>query len=833
MKTNSLIILAISVCFFMSCSKRSEQIELKKWQLTSKIFADTFKIDVPNNIHLNLRENGIIDDPFYGQNENKLQWIDTIDWTYETKFNVPQGNLCDNDHHELVFEGIDTYAEIILNDSVLDTVNNMYRKWIFDVKGKLRAVDNNLKVKILSSKEYNLDQANKLSYKLPDDRVFSRKAPYHFGWDWGPEFVTSGIWQPVYLNFWSNVKYEHFFVQTNSISDEKATMNLSFEANSTKDLQVAVIIKVNDDFILQKDIKLDPGVMQINIPFTLNDPKLWWSHDLGEPNLYKFDIVIISDAEEINKEMVTGIRTIELIEEPDSIGKSFKFRLNGKDLFIRGANYIPQDNFLTRVDYERYKKLLNSVVEVNMNMLRVWGGGIYENEHFYHLCDSMGILVWQDFMFACAIYPGDDVFLENVSNEIEYQIRRLRNHPSIALWCGNNEVDNGWKDWGWQNQLGYSVDDSTQIWNDYEKLFHEIIPHILIEKDSTRPYWPSSPKFGWGHEIANQEGDSHYWGVWWGEEPFEVFYEKVPRFMSEYGFQAFPVISAIDSFSKPEDQYLYSKTLKLHQKHPRGFEIIDKYMDWYFPKTSEFEEYIYTSQLLQSYGMEIAIETHRLNKPYCMGTLYWQLNDCWPVISWSTIDYYGNWKASHYELKNAYNDILIANKDTDQSVQLYLVSDNINRIDGDFSIKIIDFKGNELSIDSKETSIENESVLLYEIEKGKFEQPENLVIYSEFVTSNGELYKSYDHFVHPKGLHLLNPEIAAEIIQAGGKYFVKVKAKYFAKSVMIQIYENSYQFSDNFFDMLPGEEKMVEILNYSGQLSNPKIKVLSLNAIMK
>ncbi|MFN3940327.1 MAG: glycoside hydrolase family 2 protein, partial [Chitinophagales bacterium] len=300
------------------------------------------------------------------------------------------------------------------------------------------------------------------------------------------------------------------------------------------------------------------------------------------------------------------------------------------------------------------------VKNANMNMLRIWGGGIYEKDVFYNLCDSLGILVWQDFMFACAMYPGDSAFLSNVKKEITYQVKRLRNHPSIALWCGNNEIDEAWHNWGWQSQYHYNTTEQKEIWSWYENVFHHLIPEVLSQTDTSRNYWPSSPSIGWGHKESLTSGDVHYWGVWWGNQSFEYYNQKVGRFMSEYGFQGMPSYRSFKNFTPLPELRYNSPTLKTHQKHPVGYETIFTYMQREYPVSDNLASSIYLSQLLQARGISIAMEAHRRNRPYCMGSLYWQMNDCWPVTSWSAIDYYGNRKALYYASKKTFAPLALS-----------------------------------------------------------------------------------------------------------------------------------------------------------------------------
>ena len=420
--------------------------------------------------------------------------------------------------------------------------------------------------------------------------------------------------------------------------------------------QLKSVIQVNEVNHSEK-ITLQKGLNSYKTKLSVPDPKLWWPNGMGDQPLYQLDFQIESSNSVDSQNVIFGIRQIELVQQKDSIGESFYFKINGKPFFAKGANYIPQDNFPSRVPDEKYIQTIQTALDANMNMLRVWGGGIYEKDIFYDLCDQKGILVWQDFMFACTMYPGDSAFIENVRQEAIYQVKRLRNHPSIALWCGNNEVDEGWHNWGWQKALNYSASDSTEVWNNYLKIFEKILPEAVSLYSPYTPYIPSSPQNGWGRKESLTHGDAHYWGVWWGAEPFEIYEEKVGRFMSEYGFQGFPDLKTLDSCLLPEDRNLLSPALLNHQKHPRGMELIRTYMELEYKVPDEFEDYAYVSQLVQAYGIKKAIEAHRRAMPRCMGTLYWQLNDCWPVISWSSVDYYNRWKALHYFVRQAYQDV--------------------------------------------------------------------------------------------------------------------------------------------------------------------------------
>ncbi len=381
-----------------------------------------------------------------------------------------------------------------MNDSLLLLADNMFREWTINCKPYLIAGENKLLVRFTSPVVIDSINAAKLSYQLPDKRAFSRKAPYQYGWDWGPRFVTSGIWKPVYIRAWNNARLSGLHVVQNKIGTDSAFLTAKFEIESLQDQHCKLEIKNEKNLLIETRIHLTKGFTIIPLDFIIPNPLLWWPNGSGEQNLYNlsFSIKTGNSIDSINEQI--GLRTIELITEKDSIGESFFFRVNGQPVFMKGANYIPQDNFPARVTDEKYRQTIQSAVDANMNMLRVWGGGIYENDIFYDLCDNAGILVWQDFMFACTMYPGDTAFIENVRQEAIHQVKRLRNHPSIALWCGNNEVDEGWHNWGWQKALSYSVSDSTEIWNNYLKIFEKILPEAVSLYSPYTPYIPSSPQ---------------------------------------------------------------------------------------------------------------------------------------------------------------------------------------------------------------------------------------------------------------------------------------------------------------------------------------------------
>ncbi len=683
-----------------------------------------YPAQVPGCVHTDLYRNGLIPDPYSGSSEKELQWIETKDWEFRKIFNLDEKFL-NVYSKQITFEGLDTYAEIYLNSEFLYKTGNMFSKYEFD-NLNLNKSSNELKI-IFRSPVITADSIANAYYisngikGLPGgSQVFTRKAAYQYGWDFAPRYVTCGIWRDVYLEGWEKLKIDYIRPIIRYIQNDKARIdvnfNLKIQPEEGKKLRTFLITDENEKIVYDSmsnyfemsEFYSVRDNYKWNFSFDIDNPKLWWCNGLGEPYLYTFKFIIKYEGKKIDEKVFkTGIRKIELIQDIDEHGKSFYFELNDIPVFIKGANYVPADVFPSQITKDKYKNLITSAKQTNMNMLRVWGGGIYENDYFYDLCDSLGIMVWQDFMFACGMYPEGI----NIKKEVKENFNRLVGHPCIALWCGNNEIDEGWKNWGWQKEFGYTGQDSMKIWEDYSKLFEKEIPSDLFIWHN---YIPTSPKIGWGHPEAMKKGDSHYWGVWWGEEPFEAYKTKVPRFMSEYGFQSLPDINTIESFTQPEDRYLNSEAMKSHQKNPKGFQLINEYMERDFDVPADFEEYIQTSQKLQTYGYKMAIEAHRRAKPRCMGTLYWQLNDCWPAVSWSSIDYYGRWKDIMYKLKDLYADILISPVVENDSLKIYIVSDRFENLNGNVFLELInDVTGDTLWTSDFEVSLPENSSAVY------------------------------------------------------------------------------------------------------------------------
>lgn len=697
----------------LSCSALSQDRKqfLENWEFRldlppgHHLPSPKFPAHVPGVVHLDLMHNNLAPNFYAGLNEHSdiAKELEYQDWVYTTSFEIYEKDL-QNNQMELVFEGLDTYASVYLNDSLILEANNMFRTWIISIRDIVKIGTNNLRVHFITPLNKHEFEVMKAPYQLPSGNetgdlqvsAYTRKAAYQFGWDFAPRFVTCGIWRPCYIRIWDHFRINHFFAETKSISgtiSKTATMQFHFELESDSTYAEPFTVEMSG---LEFQIYIEKGIKEITFFHQIENPKLWYPNGYGNHPINVSTLSILdSDFKKVySKDVHYGIRTIELVNEKDSIGTSFYFKVNGKPIFMKGANYIPQDLFLPRVTNQQTTDLITLVHDANMNMIRVWGGGIYESDFFYQQCDLRGILVWQDFMFANSMYPATEEFHKNVAAEIDDNVKRLRNHPCIALWCGNNEIEVAWHNWGWQKQFGYSEKDSTEIWENYKTIFHKLIPDKLKTLDPSRAYIPSSPQSNWGKPENFNHGAMHYWGVWHGDEPTENFKTNVGRFMVEYGFQSYPNHDLLS-------QYLTTDQLKLHfdslefknlQKSYKGNRLIEleiaKYF-FYIPDPDDYKmsqpmnkyenmaqfDWLWATQYVQGQALKTAIIAHRLKAPHCMGTLFWQLNDCWPGASWSVLDYRQTPKLSYLQVQKWFSPTIAISKKNTASFDLTVHSD--------------------------------------------------------------------------------------------------------------------------------------------------------------
>ena len=801
-----------------------------RWSFQQEGTDRWYPAEVPGCVHTDLMKNDLIPDPFFGTNEQSLQWIGEKNWIYETEFSVPT-DVLKKQVVELVFEGLDTYADVILNDSLVLKTNNMFRTWRVDCKNLLRPDGNRIRVRFKNVFGENLPKYKSAPYELQafpnndqaDVRIamYSRKAQFHYGWDWGPRLITCGVWRPVFLEAWDKFTIKTVHIQQENVSTAGADCISVVDVFSSVKQKISLSIFIDSLKLSVETYELSPGTTTITVKGHLANPELWWTNGLGAQHLYTYRAVVEDNAG-VRDEYTTkiGIRSVEVVRENDTDGKSIFVRLNGIPVFMKGANYIPQDNFQNRVTAERCERIVRSAAEANMNMLRVWGGGIYEDDRFYELCDRYGILLWQEMMFACAMYPGDEEFLASVRQEVVDNVIRIRNHPCVAMYCGNNENEIGWYQWGWKEK--YSEEEQSTFERNVDRLFRDVIPSALREADSTRYYHPTSPIAGFQDTPAS-EGDIHYWGVWHGKEPFESYQTNLARFVSEYGFQSYPELPTIEKFTATNDRDLHSAVMLSHQRcmaderedKEYGNRLIRWYMDRWYRTPKDFTSYVYVSQVLQAEGVRMAMEAHRRAMPYCMGSLYWQIDDCWPAASWSSIDYYGRWKALHYAAKKSYAPVLVSTVVADNAAHFFAVSDLRDTVDALVEISVIDFNGlkvfeRSLPVVLKPNSSQRIVTLQKETLAGSVDLS-RLAIITRLKQDTTLIAENIAYWTAPGELELENPEIKTVIRDHPSGFSVELTTNTLAKNVYVTCTDEGARCSDNFFDLIPGTQKTIVV----------------------
>lgn len=810
------------------------------WQFREAGTGDWLPATVPGTVHTDLLANGKIPDPFYRTNERDLQWIDKKDWEYQATLQIDADTLA-HDHLELCFFGLDTFADVYFNDALVLQAENMFRTWTADIKAHAKVGNNVLQIVFRSPIQEGLKRLAALGYNPPavvdwseigglgDKHVsmFVRKAGYHFGWDWGPRFVTSGIWRKVTLRAWNAARISDLHIVQNSVTADEAKLTAVFEVHSDAAGPAVIELQSPSDPAVKAraQIQLVPGVNTAELSFVVAKPKLWWTNGLGEAFLYDFVGQLVTARASDRREVRTGLRSLKIVQKPDVQGTSFFVELNGVPVFMKGANYIPNDNFLPRVTRAVYERVVRSAVDTHMNMLRVWGGGIYENDEFYELCDRNGILIWHDFMFACVMYPGDQDFLDNVRQEAIDNVRRLRNHPCIALWVGNNEIDTAWQNdvpgggWKWKEQ--YTQAQRDQMWATYQAIFHQMLPQVVSQHDAQRFYWPSSPLAAWdGKDVRHadiatpqQSGDIHYWGVWWAQKPFSIYRSRIGRFMSEYGFQSFPEFRTIEAFAQPGDYGIFSEVMKAHQRSYIGNGTIKTYMERDYKVPADFRQFLYVGQVLQAEGIKVAMEAHRARMPYCMGSLFWQINDCWPVASWSSIDYYGRWKAQQYFARKSFARELVTSWIVDDTVKVSVVSDRLQDTPAVLTLRMMDFHGKVLKTIKRPLLLKANSAseVLAEPVASLLNRaaPQTVLMHSSLMSGRAVLAEDVLYFSPVKDLALPNASLSVKVKDLGGEFAIGLRSNGLVKNLYLNLDEVDGVFSDNYFDLLPHTAKVI------------------------
>lgn len=786
---------------------------------------------VPGTVQTDLMAAKLVPDPYWRDDEAKIQWVGLADWQYRTQFNVDAATLA-RGHVDLVFDGLDTFADVILNGHKLLAADNMFRRWRVPAKARLHAGANTLEVRLYSPIKRLQPWLLKQPYALPGefDTVFGdepegkqtanyvRKAAYQYGWDWGPRIVTEGIWQDVKLESWDTLRLADFHIAQPKVTAEVAELQaqLAIDADATGPAQVTLRWRAPDGSTqsLQREVVLKAGDNHVVVPLTIAHPQRWWPVGYGKPNLYDFHVEVAQDGRTVARaERSTGLRSVELRRQQDQWGKSFEFVVNGVPIFAKGANVIPMDMFPTRVTTARITAMLESARDANMNMLRIWGGGYYLEDAFYAEADKLGLMVWQDFMFGGAIPPYDAVFRANTRAEAIDQVDRLRDHPSIVLWCGNNEVETAWETWGpslaFKKAQGKA--ESARVEQGMRELFDHTLRDVVATRSPEVPYWPSTPSSDYDSKAnVLDDGDYHYWNVWSGDAlPASAYLDVTPRFMSEFGLQSFPALATLRTALEPSDLDIDSPVLRAHQKFDKGKgnQRLVMYVEREYGKPKDFASLVYLSQVMQAEGIQLAAEHLRAARPQSMGSLYWQLNDVWPGVTWSSIDYDGRWKALQYHAKRFYAPLRVVAIRKDGTTQVSLVSDRTTPFDAELRVRVLGMDGKPVwehtqpaqvaALASTKAGDYSDAQLLHGAD------PQRTVAVFELL-DHGKLLSCHLVYFEPaKDLQLPEPGLKAELSADG--HTLTVNAKNFAREVWIDFGELDARLSDNAFDLLPGE----------------------------
>jgi beta-mannosidase len=811
---------------------------------SSETFDDRSWIDipVPGDVHRALIAAGRIEDPFYDQNELACKWIEDREWWYRLHFDGPSAPLQPGERLQLVFHGLDTFVTLWLNGEKFGSHANMFREAVFDVTGRLRIGHKNT---LALCFDRPLDHAKPVEGFTPWDenseRVYMRKAQFGYGWDWGPRLPTVGIWRPVELRRLRQAALGgvHFSTLRLNKAENVALVAVRVEVERfAVDQPLTATIRLTPPLPGQR-----PAIEQTltitgqiaTAYLTVEDPRLWWTHDLGQPALYDLQVSLQRDGDELDKRREkVGIRTLELDQSPDPEERGtrfFRFVLNGVPIFAKGADWIPADSFVGASPAERYEMLLGAARDGNMNMLRIWGGGIYEHDVFYEACDRLGLLIWQDFMFACAAYPEQYLAAE-VEAEARYQVRRLRNHPSMAVWCGNNENQ-------WIHEMRYWKEPNNVVPG---ALFYDkILPQAVAELDGQTPYWPGSP-FGGSDFNSAEDGDRHNWHVWhggsprrFGEKPtsdhspegvsYSRYAEDTGRFISEFGMHASPVFETLRRCIPADQRHHHSPSMDHHNKdNPKNKG--DNLMQTVTGLPANLEEYIDFSMIAQAEGLKFGVEHYRRRKPHCSGTLFWQLNDCWPVLSWSVVDYYGFGKAGYFYAKRAYAPVLASFKAlADGGVELWLTNDTLFEIVDTLTVRYRAFSGETTWEENYPVRIPANTSRV--IHHWVAERAPNSAEHYLNVHSAGHLFRTNRHFfVAIKDLKRPPATVHIDRTAAGErKLHVTLKADTYAYFVHLAVPLDGTRFSDNYFDLEPGDSRTIIVTNPTSPLLPENVKV--------
>ncbi len=788
-----------------------------EWTLYKQGDPTPIPAHVPGCVHTDLLTHGLLPDPFYRDNELQQMWIGETDWRYVRAFDV-QPELLAEGCLMLRCHGLDTLATLRLNGVEIGRADNMHRIWEFDVTAHTRLGTNTLEIDFAAPMPFvrrmDAERGVMAGWVEPmriNSGAWLRKEPCNFGWDWGPKMVTSGIWRDIELVAFSSARIADVLILQNHTSEQvDLTIHLMVEQETQNALQARVDVSYDGAVVAQSETALANGTTLTTL--TIHNPHLWFPNDLGEQPLYWVSVTLLNDAGQAldRVEKRIGLRTLRLERQPDEWGESFHFSCNGVPFFAKGANWIPASPYPGAVTRAEYERLIQAAADAHMNMLRAWGGGIYENDDFYDLCDEYGIAVWQDFMFACGTYPSREAeFMANVAEEARDTVRRLRHHACMALWCGNNEIEQGLPHSpGWLESMS---------WEDYSRLFDDLLPSIVSTLAPQTDYWPGSPHNPCGDRTdynSQNCGDSHLWGVWHGKEPFEWYRTRLDRFCSEFGFQSFPEPQTVYEFTEPDDRSITSYVMEHHQRSGIGNSVIIHYLlDWFRLPTS-FEATLWLSQILQAMAMKYAIEHWRRHVPRSMGALYWQLNDMWPAPSWASLDWKGNWKALHHMARRFFAPLMLSClEDSERStVQIHISNDHGTTQSGVITYAVTDVRGKVLASGAVDAVVAaRTSSCVYEIDASAVvaaNSRRDVLVWAQMRIGDEVISEDLALFSRPKHLALSMPEITLTPNErTPDGWSVTLESRSVALYVWLEL--PGAAFSDNFFHLRPGIPKQV------------------------
>jgi beta-mannosidase len=759
-----------------------------------------YKADVPGTIHTDLISNKLIPDPFYADNEKRLQWIGEMDWDYRTSFDLHKSIDLSKPIY-IKFDGIDTIAEISLNGENIGAASNMFCSYEFEISRLLKKNNNKLLIWLTSPYQYarlTESKYGKLPVALNSARVYIRKAQYSFGWDWGPSLAASGLWRSVSLCQKNDAYIEHFTFNTISLHGKSASLELKTEISNPLNKNLKLKINLSSaTSTYEKEIEVIDKSLTHN--FIIDNPSLWWPVGYGLPALYNLSLLLLEGKTILDeKNSKVGIRTIEL-QLKDGDKNTFRFKINGRNIFARGADWIPSDLFIPRTSNEKYRRLLEFAKSGNMNMLRVWGGGFYENDIFYDLCDELGLLVWQDFMFACASYPEYPEFIENVSNEFRQNIKRLQNHPSLVLWCGNNE-----NEWNWQRESGHSYKSMPGY-----KIYHQIIPDILSSLDPQRPYWPSSP-FGFDDNPNSVlSGNRHQWEIWSMWKDYNTVSEDNSLFVSEFGFQGPADRITLEESIPLGDRSVQGEIFEFHNKQVDGNERIFRFMAEHLPVKTGWNDFIFLARLNQGFALKTCLQHWRSNYPVTNGSLIWQLNDCWPVTSWAIIDSNLLPKPAYYFVKNIFNQQIITFLKSDTSIEVIFINSAFETFHGHVKTQIVNLaKGKVEFIEKKNITLKGDRRLSVSSVSGfaSIADGSSVIVVSIYNREGRMVHRNYYAGKEWKHISLPRPELSLKKLKDNSLQVETDKPAFF-----ITLSSDGLVFSDNSFILLPGEKEIINV----------------------